>query len=75
MGSDLAMNPPRPDMFRARWEGDNLIVERSRDGIWGDGGGWREVINAPVTPEELAIIEWWTDAVGGFSPPEKPRYF
>lgn len=75
MGSDLHMNPPREDHFRARWEGDVLIVERNRDGIYPDGGKWVRTVEAPVSQRDLDLIGWWVKATGGFIPPEKPSTF
>jgi hypothetical protein len=52
-----------------------LVVERWRDPIYGGGGVWKVVVEAPLTQQHLDLINWWTNAVGGFSPPEKPSTF
>lgn len=78
MGSDLSMNPPESDRFRAEWRGDVLVVERWRDGIYGKasgGGVWTVVVEAPLSQGHLDLINWWTNATGGFQPPEKPSAF
>lgn len=44
MGADLSMNPPDPDRFEVKREGNILVLMRKRSTIYrGENGEWREV--------------------------------
>lgn len=57
MGSDLSMNPPRPDLFQVYRDGHNLILMRQRDPIYGDEPGWQEVWVGPDDESTVALLK------------------